>query len=379
MNKDFFKNQLFTCFAIAFLIFNTPRAFASVNDVLQTISSDSVTNATTTAASGTAVQTSSIVRAILMPGLAGANVRSSSWGDIIGNIPPGKLIEIKGEEGDWYIVEIDGKKGYVLKQALITSTNFKLSSNTPARTGTVKIDKNYMLKVRAGAYGDQIGNLNADDKVQITGEDGDWYKIIFNGETGYVHKKFVQSSSATQTANENNTATNASATSTATASATAVTTQTATTTTTTTTTTPATASVATASSGNQLIDWLQQAGFKGDGLRVAWSVAMRESNGIPNIGKGTKYFNGYDWGLFQLNKPTFGKKSWWDDQKIQDPIYCAKVVFDLTKGGTYWIPWGLSGDGKSMDASCYKMWSAEKQKTCIWEPYKKWYDKYPLK
>lgn len=393
MNKVFFKKNSAAFFIVIFLFWTVPCAAASIDDVLQTLSSDRVNNgqavnaaagnSSASSSSGAASQTSSTLRGIITPGLSDANVRSSAWGDITGKILPGVLIEIKGEEGDWYIIEFEGKKGYVLKQALVTSNNLTSSSRaSSAISGTVNICKNYMLNVRAAAYGDKIGTLNAYDKVQIIGEEGDWYKINFNGRLAYVHKYFIQPSASAQSANaisENTATTNISTVSTGAATTTATTSAASTTSTATQPATVSTTAPPAASSGNQLIDWLKQAGFKGDGLRVAWAIAMRESNGIPNIGKGTKYFNGYDWGLFQLNKPTFGKKSWWDDQKIQDPIYCSKVVYDLSKGGTYWIPWGLSGDGKSMNAACYKMWSAEKQRKCIWEPFKKWYDKYPLK
>ncbi len=370
MKKNFLKTRLLAFSVIFLLLLSAACASASsINDVLQTLSTDSVNdqaaNNSSNASTGTAAQTNSALKAMIMPGLESANVRSSAWGEIIGTILPGNFIDIKGEEGDWYIIEFEGKKGYILKQALTTNTNIKPNSKTTSISGTVKVSRGNRLNVRNGVWGDKIGSLNPGDKIQIFGEDGEWYKIYYNGKTGYVYKKYVIASDEEQAVSANGE--NPAVPNTPAAPAPAAPAQ------------PSDPSQPAAASDNQLINWLQQAGFRGDGLHVAWAIAMRESNGIPNIGKGTKYFNGCDWGLFQLNKPTFGKKAWWDDQKIMDPIYCAKVVFDLSKGGTYWLPWGISGDGKSMNAACYKMWSAEKQRKCIWEPFKKWYDKYPLK
>jgi uncharacterized protein YgiM (DUF1202 family) len=318
---------------------------------------------------------------MIMPGLNNVNIRSEAWGDIIGKASSEQAFEITGEDGDWYIVNYNGRKAYILKQAMTTDKNIQSDSTAGVTPVAATVINCYALNVRTGPWGDKIGWLKSGDKIQITGEDGDWYKIKFEKKTGFVYKSYIGVSGGQQT-NSTAGATQQQTTTAQPANNSANNTNGATATNTNTQTTPP-ASTTTpnpniASSGNRLIDWLRQVGFKGEGLRIAWAIAMRESNGIPEIGKGHKYFNGYDWGLFQLNKPTFGKKAWWDDAKMVDAIYNAKIVYDLSKGGTFWVPWGLSGDGKSLNVSCYKMWSAEKQMN-IWKHYKKWYDKYPLK
>ncbi|HOT74719.1 MAG TPA: SH3 domain-containing protein [Candidatus Wallbacteria bacterium] len=372
------KSVLLTLLAITALIFpaalTAPHAFASIDDVAGNISESSISYDGATSESGLLHSDQSSLSGMIMPGLNNVNIRSEAWGDIIGKACSEQAFEITGEDGDWYIVNYNGRKAYILKQAMTTDKNIKSNSTAEFAPAPGKVRNCVALNVRTGPWGDKIGWLKDGDRVQITGEDGDWYKIKFGKRTGFVYKKYIgvygggritsttgaiQQTTTGQPvdnfSNNNNGGTAAN-----------TNTQTAT-------------DPNIASSGNRLIDWLRQAGFKGEGLRIAWAIAMRESNGIPEIGKGHKYFNGFDWGLFQLNKPTFGKRAWWDDAKMVDAIYNAKVVYDLSKGGTFWVPWGLSGDGKSMNVSCYKMWSAEKQMNCIWKPFKKWYDKYPLK
>lgn len=128
---------------------------------------------------------------------------------------------------------------------------------------------------------------------------------------------------------------------------------------------------------DKLTGWLKEAGFQGQALRVAWAVAMRESSGDPTLGPGHPEYNGYDMGLFQWNRPSWSDESWWDEKRLLEPVYNARVAFKISRGGTWWLPWGLSGDGMKMDASYYPMWDAEKQREWIWENYKKWYDKFP--
>lgn len=374
-----------TAFAIfsaaAFLIVapgSAPAAFAGIDEVAGNISESGISYDGATGETSLAAEAGLETReGMIMPGLNGVNIRSEAWGEIIGKAFSEQTLEIIGEDGDWYIVDFGGKKGYVLKLAMTTARNSASDFKKSGVPGTVR--DCVALNVRTGPWGDKIGWLKTGDKVDIIGEDGDWYMIRFKNRAAFVHKKYIgaggaqnaqntgaqsnQNGGQSGQANSQPAQTGGQVTSNG-AAPQAGNTQ---------------ANPALPSSGNRLIDWLRQVGFKGEGLRIAWAIAMRESNGIPEIGKGHKYFNGYDWGLFQLNKPTFGKRAWWDDNKMTDAIYNAKIVYDLSKGGTFWVPWGISGDGKSMNASCYKMWSEEKQMNCIWKPYKKWYDKYPLK
>ncbi len=55
--------------------------------------------------------------------------------------------------------------------------------------GTVRVDTS--LNVRTGPWGKIIGSLYEGNKVKITGENGDWYKIDYNGQTAYIHKNYV--------------------------------------------------------------------------------------------------------------------------------------------------------------------------------------------
>jgi hypothetical protein len=126
---------------------------------------------------------------------------------------------------------------------------------------------------------------------------------------------------------------------------------------------------------NNLAQVLFGAGFRGENLHEAWSIAMRESNG-RNVGPGDARFNGEDWGIVQFNKPTWGGQDWWSDSRILDPAYSARIMFRISDGGRTWQMWGLTGSGQ-LDTSMYGGWSADQQWSWIVEPYLSWYDKYP--
>ncbi len=49
-----------------------------------------------------------------------------------------------------------------------------------------------LLNVRTGPWGDKIGQLPYQTKIKIIGQDGDWYKIEYNGMIGYIHSNHTK-------------------------------------------------------------------------------------------------------------------------------------------------------------------------------------------
>lgn len=127
---------------------------------------------------------------------------------------------------------------------------------------------------------------------------------------------------------------------------------------------------------NPLVRILHDVGFRGENVREAWAIAMRESRGQVRLGPGHPQYNGSDVGLFQWNRPTWGGAPWWDEQKLLDGHYNASIVFKMSKGGHTWTPWGLTGQGQ-LDASHYaSIWSDWQIQSWIWEPYSRFYQEF---
>jgi len=75
------------------------------------------------------------------------------------------------------------------------------ASSGAGKSGTVT-GSGIGLNVRDGAWGNVIGGLSDGDSVSITGEEGDWYKIDYNGRTAYVYKSFISAGEPTPAAAE---------------------------------------------------------------------------------------------------------------------------------------------------------------------------------
>lgn len=124
---------------------------------------------------------------------------------------------------------------------------------------------------------------------------------------------------------------------------------------------------------NWLVRVLYKAGFRGEDLREAWAIVMRESGGREDAVSSTQ-----DYGMFQINRPTFGSQPWWDDELMLTRDYNAAIGFKLSQGGRSWLPWGLDGHGRANPLVYERSgWSEQMIYDRIIEPYSRWYGQYP--
>lgn len=65
----------------------------------------------------------------------------------------------------------------------------KAAAKPKTTPGTIKVSPS--LNVRTGPWGKIIGSLYNNNKVEIIGTEGDWYKIKYNGQTAYIHANYV--------------------------------------------------------------------------------------------------------------------------------------------------------------------------------------------
>ncbi len=64
----------------------------------------------------------------------------------------------------------------------------KIETTAMSGQGVVRIN---MLNVRQEPWGDILGVITEGTTVEITGQKGDWYQINYNGQTAYVHSKWI--------------------------------------------------------------------------------------------------------------------------------------------------------------------------------------------
>jgi len=96
---------------------------------------------------------------------------------------------------------------------------------------------------------------------------------------------------------------------------------------------------------------LQQAGFKGEGLKMAYAIAMAESGGNARAHNGNAGTGDNSYGLFQINmlggmgperRARYGLSS---NDALYDALTNAKVAYKMSNGGKNWGPWSTYGSG----------------------------------
>jgi hypothetical protein len=102
---------------------------------------------------------------------------------------------------------------------------------------------------------------------------------------------------------------------------------------------------------------LEQVGFKGKSLKLAWAVVMRESRGNSNSHNKTSSTGDNSYGLFQINmlgtlgedrREKFGIKS---NAELLDPVTNAQAAFYMTSRGENFGSRGLGPDAYDGTAS----------------------------
>ena len=119
------------------------------------------------------------------------NVRSSDseQADKLGKVSGGtKLQVLEQRPNGWTKVDYEGKEGYI-------KTEFLQLAESAAETetiGTVTATTNINVRASASETADRLGVLSGGDSAELVGTEGDWSKINYNGQIGYVKSEYVQ-------------------------------------------------------------------------------------------------------------------------------------------------------------------------------------------
>jgi len=95
----------------------------------------------------------------------------------------------------------------------------------------------------------------------------------------------------------------------------------------------------------QLKQLLYAVGFRGEGLKKAWAVAKKESNGRPLAFNGNHKTGDSSFGIFQINMIGLLKDARKDKfginftSELLNPVINSQVAYHMSKGGKDWSAW----------------------------------------
>ncbi|KAF6560394.1 enterotoxin EntFM [Bacillus sp. EKM202B] len=183
------------------------------NEALKEINGQTQTRTQTTVTETKKVETTSELKYTVTADVLNVRSGAGTGHNVISKVKQGQVLQVIGQENGWFKVSVNGQTGYVSGDFVTTGGNKGTTVQQGTGTYTVNVSS---LNVRTGPSTSHtvLGSVNKGKTVQVVGEVQDWFKINFNGGTGYVSKDFVTKggsavSNETQkpTTNNNNTTT----------------------------------------------------------------------------------------------------------------------------------------------------------------------------
>ena len=155
------------------------------------------TTAFSAGAAGTVAYGAGTVSASLL------NIRSGPGTNhtILGTVDNGeKVVILEKSTDEWYRINYDGTVGYVSSRYI---SNVLTAENFDAE-GKVN-DSGVRYRTGPSTSDSVLGTIPKGTKVQIIGINSGWYKLIYNGKTGYMRSDYIDITSFDEVKEETNT------------------------------------------------------------------------------------------------------------------------------------------------------------------------------
>ena len=142
---------------------------------------------------------------------------ASTSSTVLGTLYSGNSVNIIGETGSWYKIKYNSSYAYVHKDYITdnkpssessngnnTSNDNNNSSEAMNEIGIVtNVSSNLRVRQKPSSNSLVLGYVLNNEKVNITGKEGNWYKINFKGSTGYVSSDYIRISNGNDNNNGN--------------------------------------------------------------------------------------------------------------------------------------------------------------------------------
>ncbi|MFK4333102.1 N-acetylmuramoyl-L-alanine amidase [Bacillus sp. RC240] len=121
----------------------------------------------------------------------------------VGSVKQGQVVQVVGEVQDWFKINYAGQTAYLSKdyvtkggsnENVTQGNNQEQNNNGTVQTGGTYVVNATSLRVRTGpaAYHSVIGGVLNGTTLNVVGSENGWFKVSYQGKTGYVSSEFVK-------------------------------------------------------------------------------------------------------------------------------------------------------------------------------------------
>ena len=96
------------------------------------------------------------------------------------------LVIMNRQSDDWYKVWVNGHEGYMSANYISCSDSVDANFGKGTVQGTT-----VRLRAAADTSSNILGHYNTGAQLDVTGVNGNWYKVDANGTTGYIHSDYL--------------------------------------------------------------------------------------------------------------------------------------------------------------------------------------------
>ena len=121
-----------------------------------------------------------------------AQKAGSKESECVGVLPKGAAAQVIEQQGDWTKITSGSVEGYVKSDLLVFGEEAKhLYEESYGSQGTVTASS---LRVRKEPSMDagQIGSMKQGSRVEILGQEGDWYQVSCGEDSAYMFAEYIQ-------------------------------------------------------------------------------------------------------------------------------------------------------------------------------------------
>lgn len=119
----------------------------------------------------------------------------------VGSVSKGQVVQVVGEVQDWFKINYAGQAAYVSKDYVTkggsnenATQGNNQNNNVTVQTGGTYVVNATSLRVRTGpaTYHGVIGGVLNGTALNVIGSEGSWFKVNYQGKTGYVSSEFMK-------------------------------------------------------------------------------------------------------------------------------------------------------------------------------------------
>jgi N-acetylmuramoyl-L-alanine amidase len=105
---------------------------------------------------------------------------------VTGSFQKGDQVDVISASGDWYQVQNGNSSGWI-------ASWLTASADKSATTSIAVVSRVNQLNVRTSPSSNSavLGRMAAGDEAVMTGQDGEWASVTFNGTNGWVHTDYI--------------------------------------------------------------------------------------------------------------------------------------------------------------------------------------------